>query len=144
MEGPERRHFKFLRILISPFLYCGYYFISFMYTHFPCIPQYFLISKQPQTRGEISRCDISLSTSKFNLRFNKGFHNPDPSRKRTAPFGAKITLADSTLKRLLPLYFKIQILDPDRKSFCTILEHVWWKIKLVRNLILTCQYVLLL
>ncbi len=68
----------------------------------------------------ISRCDISLSISRFNLSFNKGFHNPDPPRKRTAPFGAKTTQADSTLKRLLPLYFSILILNPDWKSFCTI------------------------
>ncbi len=55
--------------------------------------------------------------SRFNLSFNKGFYNLDPPRKRTAPFGAKTTRADSTLKWLLPLYFSILILDPDRKFF---------------------------
>jgi hypothetical protein len=40
---------------------------------------------------KLSRCDISLSTSRFNLSLNKGFHNPDPPHKRTVPFGAKIT-----------------------------------------------------
>jgi hypothetical protein len=29
--------------------------------------------------------------SRFNLSFNKGFYNPDPPRKRTAPFGPKTT-----------------------------------------------------
>jgi len=68
----------------------------------------------------VSRCDISLSILRFTLLLNKGFHNLDPPCKRTTPFGAKITRADSTLKRLLPRYFSIQIFDPDRKSSCTI------------------------
>jgi hypothetical protein len=39
-----------------------------------------------------------------------GFHNPDtPLQKSTVPFGAKTTRPDFTLKRLLPLYFLIQI-----------------------------------
>jgi hypothetical protein len=66
----------------------------------------------------LSCCDISLFTLRFNLLLNKGFHN-DPV-KEPRPFGTKITRADSTLKRLLQLYFSIQIFDPDRKSSCTI------------------------
>jgi hypothetical protein len=71
-----------------------------------------------------SRCDISLSILDSLFNKNKGFHNPDPPRKRTEPFGAKITQAGSTLKQLLPLYFSIQIFDPDQKFSCTISEHV--------------------
>jgi hypothetical protein len=45
--------------------------------------------------------------SKFNNQLV--FHNPAPPYKSTAPFGAKTTWADSTLKRLLPLYISIRI-----------------------------------
>ncbi len=81
------------------------------------------LSRVPVTDGFtnklLSRCDISLS-----MQFkNNGFYNPDPPRKKnknTRAFGAKTSWVDSTLKQLLPLYFSILILDPDRSDLCTI------------------------
>ncbi len=53
---------------------------------------------------------------------NNGFYNPDPQKeqKDTRTFGAKTSWVDSTLKRLLPLYFSILILDLDQSDLCTI------------------------
>jgi len=114
-EGPEKISNRIVQFLLSLFLILWSLVILFLFMYIT-----FTFRKHPQTRGEISRCNISLS-----MQFmNNGFYNPDPPHKKNnkipAPFGAKTSWVDSTLKRLLPLYFSILILDLDQSDLCTI------------------------
>ncbi len=95
-------HFSFLII----FLCCAFHLISIS-----------ILKKQPQARGEISRCGISLPFWQIILTGYLTQIHPSKVPHHLAP---KLPEPILLWKWLLPLYFPIWFHAPDQTILCTI------------------------
>ncbi len=105
---------------------------------FPYLARVFVPCKPFQPSNQLWYFILSVNT-----HFN-GLLNPDPPLKSTAPFGAKITRADSTLETAPPPVFPDPVSRSRSDYLLYYLRTCKMKIKLLRNLTPFRQHILLL